>query len=194
MNMNPTTRIAAPASAFNFDAMKYGAELTRAMTWLGEHADTIFIGQAVGAPGTAMYGTLEGVPKEKRVELPVFENTQMGMSTGLSLAGFVPITIYPRWPFLLDATGQLVNHLDKLPLISGYRPKVIIRTAVPSRSPLDPQAQHLGNYSDPFRQMLKTVEVIELTGAHQIFDAYRKAYERADGRSTLIVEHTARYA
>lgn len=164
------------------------------MRWLGEKPDTIFIGQAVGAPGTAIYGTLEDVPMEKRVELPVFENTQMGMSTGLSLAGFVPISIYPRWPFLLDATGQLVNHLDKIPLISAYRPKVIIRTAVPSRTPLDPQPQHLGNYSDPFRQMLKTVEVIELIGVHQVFNAYKKAYERDDGRSTLLVEHTARYA
>ena len=165
------------------------------MAWLGVQPDTVFIGQSVGAPGTAMYGTLEGVDIAKRIELPVFENTQMGMATGLSLAGFVPITIYPRWPFLLEATAQLVNHLDKLPLYSngGYRPKVIIRTAVPSRAPLDPQAQHLGNFSDPFRQMLKTVEVIELYGAHQVFDAYRKGYERKDGRSTLIVEHTARY-
>ena len=192
--MNQSGPTLAQANAFNFDAMKYGAELTRAMTWLGEKPDTIFLGQAVAYPGTAMTTTLMGVPKEKLLELPVFENTQMGMSTGLALAGFVPITIYPRWPFLLDATGQLVNHLDKLPLISAYRPKVIIRVGVPSRTPLDPQPQHLGNYSDPFRQMLKTVEVIELLGAHQVFDAYRKAYEREDGRSTLIVEHTARYA
>ena len=174
----------------------YGAELRRAMRWLGEKPATLFMGQSVQVAGTAMFGTLADVPMEKRLELPVFEDCQLGMSTGMALNGLVPISIFPRWPFLLLATNQLVNHLDKLSIYSngGYKPKVIIRVGVPSRVPLDPQAQHLGNYSDPFRQMLKTVEVIELTGAHQVFDAYRKAYERDDGRSTLVVEHTARYA
>lgn len=176
--------------------MDYGAELARAMKWLGEKPDTIFMGQAVAYPGTAITGTLREVPKEKLVELPVLEDAQLGMSTGMALAGFVPISIYPRWNFLLLATSQLVLHLDKLPIYSngGYKPKVIIRTAVASKMPLDPQAQHLGNFTDPYRQMLKTVDVIELTGAHQIFDAYRRAYEREDGRSTLLVEHTSRYA
>lgn len=164
------------------------------MTWLGEKPDTVFLGQAVAYPGTAITGTLRDVPKEKLVELPVAEDMQLGMCTGMALNGFVPISIFPRWNFLLLATSQLVLHLDKLPIYSAYRPKVIIRTAVASRTPLDPQAQHYGNFTDPFRQMLKTVEVIELLGAHQIFDAYKHAYERTDGRSTLIVEHTQRYA
>ena len=182
------------ASALN--SSRYEWELQRAMAWLGEHDETIFIGQAVGYPGTAMTGTLRNVPVQKLFELPVAEKMQMGMSIGLALAGFIPVSIYPRWPFLLLATNQLVNHLDKLSIYShsGYQPKVIIRTAVPSRTPLDPQSQHLGNYSDPFRQMLKTVEVIECERANQIFEAYRHAYERDDGRSTLIVEHTQRYA
>lgn len=174
--------------------MDYGAELRRAMAWLGEQPRTVFLGQAVSYPGTAMTATLAGVPKEKLLELPVMEDAQMGMCTGMALGGFVPISIYPRWNFLLLATNQLVLHLDKLSLYGGYRPKVIIRTAVASSKPLDPQVQHLGNYSDPFRQMLRTVEVIELQGAHQIMNGYRKAYEREDGRSTLLVEFTQRYA
>lgn len=176
--------------------LDYRAELTRAMTFLGAKRDTLFMGQSVGAPGTAMFGTLSGVPVNKRLELPVFENSQLGMSIGMALRGCVPISIFPRFPFLLEATGQLVNHLDKLPLYShgGYRPKVIVRTAVPSPVPLDPQAQHLGDYSDAFRLMLKTVEVIELARAEEIFPAYKRAYERTDGRSTLLVEHTAAYA
>lgn len=174
----------------------YEYELQRSMAWLGEHDRTVFIGQAVAYPGTAMSGTLRNVPREKLLELPVAEEMQMGMSIGLALAGFVPVSIYPRWPFLLLATNQLVNHLDKLSIYSngGYKPKVIIRTAVPSRTPLDPQSQHLGNYSDPFRQMLRTVEVIECERANQLFPAYQKAYERIDGKSTLIVEFTQRYA
>lgn len=160
------------------------------MTWLGQQQDTMFLGQAVAYPGTSMTGTLENVPKEKLLEFPVAEDMQMGASIGLSLAGYVPISIYPRWNFLLLATNQIVNHLDKLTLISDYRPKVIIRTAVATPVPLDPQAQHLGNYSEAFRLMLKTVEVIELLEADEIVDAYQWAWDRDDGRSTLIVEHT----
>lgn len=189
--------MSVPALASISDpVLDYGAELKRAMTWLGAKRDTLFMGQSVGAPGTAMFATLEGVPVNKRLELPVFEDVQMGMAIGMALRGCVPITIYPRWPFLLLATNQLVNHLDKLPIYSdgGYKPKVIVRTAVPSDKPLDPQAQHLGNYTDAFRYMLRTVEVIECERAEQIFPAYRKGYERQDGRSSLIVEHTACYA
>lgn len=176
--------------------MDYGAELRRAMAWLGEKPNTVFVGQAVAYPGTAMTATLRDVPTEKLIELPVMEDAQLGMCTGMALDGMVPISIYPRWNFLLLATSQLVLHLDKLPIYSNgaFRPKVIIRTAVATKVPMDPQAQHLGNFTDPFRQMLKTVEVIELLGAHQVFDAYKRAYERDDGRSTLIVEHTSRYA
>jgi len=187
--MNPSIPTLVPGVA-------YSSELARAMAWLGQKPDTLFIGQAVAYPGTAMTETLRDVPVERLRELPVAEEMQLGMSIGLALAGFVPVSIYPRWPFLLLATNQLVNHLDKLSIYShgGYKPKVIIRTAVPSRVPLDPQSQHLGNYSDPFRQMLRTVEVIECVRANQIFAAYQRAYERDDGRSTLIVEHTQRYA
>jgi pyruvate/2-oxoglutarate/acetoin dehydrogenase E1 component len=166
------------------------------MSWLGQQANTLFIGQAVAYAGTSMTATLSGVPREKLLEFPVAEEFQLGASIGLALAGFVPISIYPRWNFLLLATNQLVGHLDKLPIYSngGYRPKVIIRTAVASKTPLDPQIQHVGDFSDPFRQMLRTIEVIELDRPDKIFPAYRKAFERDDGRSTLLVELTNRYA
>ncbi len=174
--------------------MNYSDELTAAMKWLGEKQDTYFLGQSVGCPGTAMFTTLQGVPEEKRLELPVIEDAQMGMSTGLALSGFVPITIFPRWNFLLLATNQLVLHLNKLSEYSDYRVKVIIRTAVASRTPLDPQAQHYGNFSDSFIRMLKSVEVIQLTAPKDIGPAYRHAYNRPDGKSTLLVEFTEMYA
>ena len=50
---------------------KYFDELTRAMTWLGEQSDTVFIGQAVEYKGTAMTNTLVNVPREKLLEMPV---------------------------------------------------------------------------------------------------------------------------
>lgn len=165
------------------------------MTWLGEKSNTLFLGQSVAYDGTIMFKTLADVPIDKRIEMPVFEDTQAGIATGLAVAGFVPVSCFPRWPFMLEATGQIVNHLDKLPLYSNgrYTPKVIIRVGVPTDQPLDPQAQHLGDYSEAFRSMLKTIEVIELLTARDIFPSYERAYDRTDGRSTIIVEHTGKY-
>ncbi len=160
------------------------------MEWLGKQGNTIFIGQAVGVPGTGMYSTIKEIDEAKRIELPVFEDTQMGMSIGLSLTGYKVISIFPRWNFLLCATNQLVNHVDKYPISSegNVNPSLIIRTAVGSERPLNPGCQHLGNMSEAFSKILTTVEIIELTEPDQIFDAYQKAYKRSDGKSTLLVE------
>jgi hypothetical protein len=50
-----------------------------------------------------MTTTLTEVPRERLIELPVAEEMQMGMTLGMALAGFVPVSIYPRWNFLLLA-------------------------------------------------------------------------------------------
>jgi pyruvate/2-oxoglutarate/acetoin dehydrogenase E1 component len=94
--------------------LKYKNELIRSMEWLGKKDDTIFIGQAVKYTGNAMYNTTKTISDDKKIEVPVFEDVQMGMSMGMALEGFVPITCYPRFDFLILATNQLVNHLDKI--------------------------------------------------------------------------------
>lgn len=164
----------------------YFDELKRSMEWLGAQPDTIFIGQAVGYPGTAMFNTIKNISAEKRLELPVAEDLQMGMATGLALQGFLPVSIFPRWNFLLLGINQLVNHLDKFPLISDYKPKVIIRTGIGSVRPLDPQWQHKGDFTEPIRMMLKTVKVVRLDEPDEIFPAYQQAYE--DDVSTILCE------
>ncbi len=170
--------------------MKYFDELKKSMEWIGSKENTIFIGQAVEVPGTAMFNTIKDIDKAKRVEVPVFEDTQLGMSIGMSLAGKKVISIFPRWNFLLCATNQLVSHLDKLPIISEgeVTPNILIRTAVGSQRPLFPGYQHIGNMSSAFREMLSSVEIIELFEPEDIFPAYKKAFEREDGKSTILVE------
>jgi len=167
---------------------KYKDELTRAMTMLGEHPDTIFIGQAVEYDGTGMTTTLTGVPKNKLKEMPVCEEMQAGIANGLALAGKIPISIYPRWNFLLLAANQIINHLDKLPIISEYPTKVIIRTGIGAERPIHPQAQHIGDFTEAFKLMCKNIEVIRLDEPEDIFPAYELALNRTDGRSTLLVE------
>lgn len=169
--------------------MKYFDELKRAMTFLGQNPNTIFIGQAVEYAGTGMSNTLTGVPSEKKLELPVAEEMQMGIANGLAIDGKIPISIFPRWNFLLLAVNQLVTHTDKFPEFSGYPMKCIIRTAIGSERPLHPQAQHVGDFTEAFKLMLKNVEVIRLDEPEQIFPAYEKALNRTDGKSTLLVEY-----
>ena len=176
---------------YSFKMGHYFDELKRAMDYLGEQNDTFFLGQAVTYKGTAMTNTLKDVPSEKRLEMPVGEEMQMGITNGLAVAGNVPISIYPRWNFLLLAANQLVNHLDRMPAFSHqeYIPKVIIRTGIGSERPLHPQAQHIGDFTDGFRQILNNIEIIRLEEPEDIFPAYHRAYNRTDGKSTLIVEY-----
>ncbi len=168
--------------------MKYFDELKRSMEYLANDDRTVFLGQAVAVPGTGMSNTLKDVSKDKLIELPVAEEMQMGMSLGMALHGRIPISIYPRWNFLLCAVSQLVNHVDKLSLMSKYKANVIIRTSIGSERPLHPQCQHVGDFTEAFKSMCKTVEVIRLDEPFQIFPAYVKALLRDDNRSTILVE------
>src|SRR5258708_7396157 len=77
--------------------MSYCGELTKAMNMLAEDPGTIFVGQGVGVPSTAMTDTLRGVPEDRRLEFPVAEDLQLGFCIGLALTGHLPICIYPRW-------------------------------------------------------------------------------------------------
>lgn len=174
---------------------RYFDELKRSMDFLAQDPRTVFLGQAVAVPGTAMTNTLKDIPADKLIELPVAEEMQMGMTTGMALAGLVPVSIFPRWNFLLCAMNQLINHLDKLQVMStgGYRGKAIVRTGIGSQRPMHPQHQHVGDFTDALRLMCSTIEVIRLEEAHEIFPAYERALLRDDGRSTLIVEYGDHY-
>lgn len=168
---------------------KYQQELKLAMNWLSEQDNVLILGQAVDYAGTGCYDSLVEVLPSKKMEFPVAENFQIGTSIGLALNGFVPVNVVPRWNFLICATDQIVNHLDKLSLMnSECKPKVIIRVAVGSEKPVDPQEQHKGNFSEAFCLMCKTIDIIECREIEDIMPAYNKAYFRDDGKSTIIVE------
>ena len=171
--------------------MKYFDELKRTMGWLAQQPKTLFLGQTVAGPGTFMFQTLRDIPKERALEMPVNESFQMQFTIGLAIAGYVPISVYPRQNFLLLATGDMVNMLDKIPAISSRQwvPKVLIRVASGPDSPVHPGHQHVGNYAEGFRKMFSTIEVVELNEPEEIFPAYKHALERTDNKSTLLIEH-----
>jgi len=176
--------------------MKYFDELKRSMNYLADDPRTVFMGQAVAVAGTAMTNTLTDVPLDRLIELPVAEEMQMGMTTGMALTGLVPVSIFPRWNFLLCAINQLVNHLDKIQVMSndGYETKAIIRTGIGSERPLHPQYQHIGDFTESIQSMCTTIEVIRLDEPSDIFPAYEKALLRDDGRSTILVEYGDYYS
>lgn len=173
--------------------MKYFDEIKKSMFLISQHQKTIFIGQAVKFPGTALYNTLENVPLDKRLEMPVFEQTQMGIAIGLALGGYIPINIYPRFNFLLSAMDGLVNHLDKIPYL-GYNIGMIIRVAVGSKHPLHPCFQHVGDFSEAFTLMLRKVRLVTIKDATDAVPYYTEALKQAEGGvSTIVVEYGDSY-
>ena len=160
------------------------------MSYLGSKKNTIFIGQAVEVPGTAMYNTLKNVSKKKLLELPVAEEMQMGMTLGLAMDGNVPISIFPRWNFLLYGMNQLINHIDKFKSMNGQKltSRIIIRTGIGSQRPLHPQLQHISDFTEGVKKMCSTIDIIKLNEPEDIFPSYEKALNRKDGNSTLLVE------
>ena len=119
-------------------------ELKKAMEWLAEQPDAIFVGQNI---------------------------------------------VYPENHFLILATNQIVNHLDKLRYL--YRDndsaKVIIRTAVGGTKPLDAGPQHTKNHTEAFRLMCPSINVVEITKPEEILPTYQEAYSATD--SYIIVEN-----
>jgi len=171
--------------------LKYFDELKRTMEWLAQQPKVMFVGQTVAGPGTFMFQTLRDCPKERTLELPINESFQMQFTIGMALAGYIPVSVYPRQNFLLLASADMANMLDKVSAISdGKWPiKVIIRVATGPDAPVHPGHQHIGNYADAFRKLFETIDVVELNNAEDIFPAYKHALEREDGKSTLIIEH-----
>jgi len=168
----------------------YKSELIRSMSYLAKNKKTLFIGQSVNFSGNAIFNTLSHISPKKKIELPVFEDVQMGISTGLALNGFIPISCFPRFDFLILAMNQLVNHLDKLRTLSNdsFKPKVIIRTSIGSKKPLNGGVQHTQDYTKMFKNILTEVNVVSLVNTNDIFKQFKKALERNDNRSTLLIE------
>ena len=112
-----------------------------------------------------MSNTLVDIKKNKKFELPVAEEMQMGMTIGMLLAGQIPISIFPRWNFLLLAINQLVNHLDKLQLMNGrlyINQKQLSELALVLKRPLHPQFQHVGDYSKSIKAMCPRIHIVKL--------------------------------
>jgi pyruvate/2-oxoglutarate/acetoin dehydrogenase E1 component len=167
----------------------YKDALTNAMTELAKLEDTIFIGQQIVYAGNPMSTTLTEVPKEKMIEVPVMEETQLGMR--MAITGKTVVTFYPRWDFIVSATNQLVNHLDKFQLMTEKKVNIIIRLGKGSDKPLDPGHQHKGNYFEEFKSICKNIEFHDLKTPNDIELAYK--YATKEGGIHVLVEYPELY-
>ena len=169
----------------------YKDALTAAMTFLGKQEDTVFIGQQIVYAGNPMSTTLGNVSKDKMVELPVMEETQMGMSLGIAMTGKTVITFYPRWDFIVLAVNQLVNHIDKYQLMTGKKANIMIRLGKGSDKPLDPGHQHKGNYLKEFETLCPNIKFHNLLDKESIVSTYQQCYN--EGGVHVLVEYPELY-
>jgi len=167
--------------------LSYKDAIAQEMIKLSSHPRTLFIGQAIKYPGSILSDTLAGVPNSKKIEMPVAEDMQMGVSIGLALEGYIPITIYSRIDFLLLALNQLSNHLDVLEELSNgeFSAKVIIRTVIGPKEPLNAGIQHTRDHTEAFRKLLKNVVIYSVNSMSSI----PLAYGNLDSKySRLVIE------
>lgn len=169
------------------DNLKYQKGLIEAMKMLADN-DYLFIGETVEYPGSPMFKSLKDVSTEERLEFPVAENTQMGVSIGLALEGIKVCSIFPRIDFLICAIDQLVNHLDKIKAMSRneFNPAIIIRTQLGNTKPLDPGPQHRGDYTEGLKKMLKNVKVVKVV--NPVKDYNQAVKDAKKGISTIMID------
>jgi pyruvate/2-oxoglutarate/acetoin dehydrogenase E1 component len=175
----------------NTNEISYKDTLINVMTELAKLEDTIFIGQQIVYAGNPMSTTLTNVPKEKMIEVPVMEETQMGMSLGLAMTGKRVITFYPRWDFIISATNQLVNHIDKYELMTENKVNILIRVGKGADTPLDPGHQHKANYIEEFKTMCPNIEIHDLKTWQDVELSYKYAIE--NGGIHILTEYPELY-
>jgi len=168
--------------------MSYKSEVIRGMQLLAQQPNVLFVGQGVSVKANCLHEQLVGVPEHQRLEVPVFENTQLGMCLGMALTGLLPVCLFPRTNFLLCAVDQLVNHLDKWQQMTGKPAKVIIKTMTGTTKPLDPGPQHSDKtccHVSALDELCDVVHVSDLFNADAVWHAYEAAVQR-DGPTLLI--------
>ena len=157
------------------------------ITKLADKDRKIFV--IVGDIGYRVFDEFRQKHPNRFINMGICEQSIIGVAAGMALEGYVPISCYPRFDFMLRAMDSLVNHLDKFQVMTenNWKPKVILRTSIGSTNPLNGGVQHTQDYTKQFKEMLTEVEVVMLDKTEDIFTEFKKAYER-DG-STLLIEH-----
>ena len=141
-------------------ALKYKDAIIQEIDSYALDPTAIFIGYNT-VKGSRLYGTLNNVPVKQCLETPVCENLMVSLAIGMALEGYKPVVCFERHDFLLLGLDALVNHVDKMPWLSGdqFKLPIIIRAVVGAKNPLNPGPQHTGDYTIALRNMLKHTDI-----------------------------------
>lgn len=151
--------------------------------------NVLFFGQSINTED--FYGLLKNISLNKRYEMPVAEDLQLGLSTGLSIEGYLPISIYQRIDFLPRAMDQLVNHLDLIKEHTRglYNPKVIIFTTIGQKNT---GLQHSKDLIQGLKFLLHSIPVYYLANTKDI-RKYFKLATKNDNSSLLVADQSKFY-
>jgi|WetSurMetagenome_2_1015567.scaffolds.fasta_scaffold128276_2 acetoin:2,6-dichlorophenolindophenol oxidoreductase subunit beta len=170
----------------------YKQELNKALLKLSKNHNVLFVGYNL-LYGSKNYGSCNKIPKNKIIETPVSESLMTGMAIGLSLTGYLPVLIFERMDFMLLASDQIINHLDKIESMSNgeFKPKIIIKATVGDEGPPDPGIQHTQDFTNIFENNCKNINIIKIKHIEQIKNAYDFALKNE--RSSLLIDYRKLY-
>lgn len=153
----------------------------------------VFLGYNT-AKGSLFYGTLARLPLDAVLETPVNENLLLGMACGMAIHGLKPVVCIERFDFMLNGLDALVNHIDKLTVMSGYQIKIpiLIRIVVGASKILNSGMQHTQDYTDALKLMLKNTPVITAVSESSIKNAFEMVGNSTSG-TVVLVEHKDDY-
>jgi pyruvate/2-oxoglutarate/acetoin dehydrogenase E1 component len=117
------------------------------------------------------------------------------MAIGLAMQGFIPITCFPRFDFLILALNQLVNHADKIDHLTNneFKSKIIIRTLVGSKKPLDAGPQHTQDHTEALKQLLINTKIIKIKKNSNVLKEYLEPFKNNKYKIFLFVEDGNNY-
>lgn len=168
--------------------MNYKSEVIRGMGLLAKQPNVLFVGQGASVKANCLHEQLVGVSESQRLEVPVFENTQLGMCLGMALTGLLPVCLFPRINFFTCALDQAVNHVDKWRQMTGKPAKLIIKTLTGCTKPLDPGPQHSSSDSfvDGLMDLFDDILVADLQDPEHVYVTYEEVLKHAG--PSLIIE------
>jgi pyruvate dehydrogenase E1 component beta subunit len=134
--------------------MSFGEAIRMAISQAMESDERVFAyGQGINDPG-GFFGSTVGLSDKfsevRCFDVPLSEDSLIGMGVGAAIQGRRPIYVALRFDFLLLMMNQIVNHAAKWPLMSGYQSTVPLTIRCIIGKDWGQAAQHSGAYHAMF--------------------------------------------
>lgn len=153
--------------------MKYQERIKQEMSTLARDDQVVFLGEGIINAGR-VYGTMDDVPIDQCIEMPVAENLIMGVAMGLCLEGFKPVVVFQRMDFMLVCASAIINEIALWPKMSGGQVKfpLIIRAIIGEQGgKFEMGPQHNKDLSHIFRPYIK---VEDFTGYQYALNTWQE--------------------